>query len=396
MALPLPSGSTGKSSPEFTADLIKFAVLILIITPILFTLFAPAHLDKPYEEEINALETEYYNSTGHNVAATTEIWPLVGIYTPYAGGNYGVSEDGWIYGSKIVNYAPQQYNNQYTARLMDNGLYYYTHVPATDTTHKVATYDSGTDTWDYSDASIYANVSMDNANKSNVFFTPDSKVTTDNGYYYIYSGYRMAFAPIRAYELDAGGTALEVQPRSTSLSLIWYQYSTLSGISGVMSINGSDSGTVSYLTGEDITRAFNGATMSSVFDMTFNNIKMHLTIRLDPDKISAGMTPKTAYDNGYWTVMVTSDAVASSNVNNASYEFNFDNVFQTLIDLLTFDIASDYDIPGWEATIASLLVTMPLWAALISLAVANYYILIGMALLAVVQSLSSISSWWPF
>ena len=108
------------------------------------------------------------------------------------------------------------------------------------------------------------------------------------------------------------------------------------------------------------------------------------------------MTPKTAYDNGYWSVMVTSDAIASSNINNASYEFNFDNVFQTLIDLLTFDIAKDYDIPGWEATIASLLVTMPLWAALISLAIANYYILIGVALLAAVQSLNSLTSWWPF
>lgn len=391
----IPSGSTGKSSPEYTSSLIKLAVLILIFTPILFTLFAPAHMDKPYEEEINELQNEYYLSSGHNVTATTEIWPLVGIYTPYSGGDYGVSEDGWIYGTKQINYAPEQYNNQYTARLMDNGLYYYTHVPAEDKTHKVATYDANTQKWDYSDASIYANVHMDNAHKSNVFFTPDSKVSTDNGYYYVYSGYRLAFAPIRAYEADNGGTALEIQPRSSSLSLIWYQYSTLSGLAGMLSINGSDQG-LSYLTGDDITRAFNGATYSSVFDMSFNNLKCHLTIKLDPARISAGMTPKTAYDNGYWSVMVTSDAIASSNINNASYEFNFDNVFQTLIDLLTFDIAKDYDIPGWEATIASLLVTMPLWAALISLAIANYYILIGVALLAAVQSLNSLTSWWPF
>lgn len=404
MALPIPSGSTGKSSPEYTADLIKFAVLILIITPILFTLFAPAHIDKPYEEQINELQNEYYLSTGHNVTATTEIWPLVGIYEPYTGGNYGVSEDGWIYGVKVVNYSPQQYPadtaNGYSVRLMDNGLYYYTKVPANDLNHTAATYkppaqEGQEGTWDYSNASIYSAVAMDNGHKSNVFFTADNKITTDNGYYYIYSGYRMAFAPIRAYEADNGGTALEIQPRSSSLSLIWYQYSTLSGLAGMLSINGSDQG-LSYLTGDDITRAFNGATYSSVFDMTFNNLKCHLTIKLDPARISAGMSPKTAYDNGYWSVVVTSDAIASSNINNASYEFNFDNVFQTLIDLLTFDIASDYDIPGWEATIASLLVTMPLWAALISLAIANYYILIGVALLAVVQSLNSLTSWWPF
>ena len=406
-------GSTGHAAPEYTASMLKLAILILTFTTIMFTLFVPAHVEAgQYEKEINAIQNDYYMSTGQQATANTEIWPLVGIYTPYSGEAYGTTPDGWIYGSKVVNYSPSQYatdpNSNYSVRLMDNGLYYYTSVASNDLTHhdsitgepKVATQNN--DTWDYSNAAIYSEVSMSNAYKSDIFLTPDGKTSDGEHFWYNYSGYRYAFAPIRAYQIDDGGTIVTVQPQASSLSLVWYQYSTLTGVAGMLSINGSDQG-LSYLTGADILREFNGATYSSVFDMTFSSIKMHLTIKLDANKITAGLSPETCYNEGFWTVIVTSDAVTSANVTNPTYEFNFDNIFNTLIALFSFDLAGKYDISGWEATVVSLLVTMPLWAALLSLAISNYYILIGVALLAIFQGISGAISnlvggggWWPF
>lgn len=404
-------GSTGRSAPEYTSTMLKLAMLILILTPIMFTLFVPMHLtEEQYAEELNSLENDYYMSTGQKVTPTTEIWPLVGIYTPIGtnGDAYGTTPDGWMFGSKVVEYAPSQYdtdlNSRYTVRLMDNGLYYYTDIGINDLTHrdpltgnaKVATETGGV--WDYSNASIYSEVTMSNAYKSDIFLTPDGKHTDGSRYYYDYSGYRYAFSPIRAYQVDDGGTVITVQPQASTLSLVWYQYSTLSGVAGMLSINGSDQG-LSYLTGADIVREFNGATYSSVFDMTFGSIKMHLTIKLDPNQINRGVDPETCYNYGYWSVMVTSDAVTSTNVTNPTYEFNIDNIFETLIDIFSFNLAEKYDISGWEATLVSLMVTMPLWSVLIALALTNYYILIGVAVLAVFQGISGAVGgldWWPF
>lgn len=390
------SGNTGHSAPEYTAKLFVMALLLAFITPIFFSLFVPTIDAESYEDEIEQLENEYYNSTGSALSSNREIWPLVGIYTAYGtnGDKYGVTPDNWIYGDKITVYNPSQYSlsldTNYTVRLMDNGLYYYVEKGNNDLTHTLAT-GSG-DTWDYTNASIYSSVTMDNAHKSDMFFTPENKTQTDEGFYYYFSGYRYAFSPIRSFTMDNGTSEIEIQPYSSSLSLIWYQYASLSGVAGMLSIQGNDSG-LSYLTSSDILKAFNGATYSSTFDMTFNNIKMHLTINLDPAKINAGMNAGDCYNAGYWSVAVSSDSVASANVGNASYNLSIDNIWQTMIDLFTFNLTEQYDIEGWEATIASLLVSLPLYAFLLSLALSNYYILIGVAILGALQTATN---WWPF
>ena len=393
-------GSTGRSSPEYTSTLIVFALAILFVTPLVVATIYPAsaNADQDAEQKINDLQNQYYLSTGHNLASNTEIWPLAGIYTPFDGvGGYLYTEDGWIAKDQVTTYTPSQYagtTDEVTAKLMDNGLYYYTTVPNSDKEHTAATLNGGN--WDYSDASLYARVCMSEAYKSSVFFTEGGKTTTDNGFYYAYSGYRYAFSPIRAVTLADDSLGVEVQPFSTSLSLIWYSYSTTSGVAGMLSIAGSDQG-LSYIVGSDITRAFNASTYTAVFDMTFNHgVKMHLSIFLDPMKISAGMTPEQAYNAGYWSVMVSSDTVATQNVNNPSHDLNIDNILNTLWDLLTFDLASDYNISGWEATLFSFCVTMPLYAALIALVLSNYYLILGAALLAILNTLSGLSGWWPF
>lgn len=381
---------SGTTDTGFVVKVIVFALLLMFLVPLFFSLFIPQvdnGEDMRYADQIQQLEDEYYLASGRSITATTETWALTGIYTPFTGTNYGYTDDGWIFGARIQNYTPQQYdkniaesNFAYSVRYNpDDHLYYYTEVDSKDKTHSVG--------------DLYTAVAMDNANTSSIFFTPGGKTTTDQGYYYEYTGYRYAFQPLRPYHAEIGGIDTEVEPNSTSLSLIWYRYSALSGIAGQLTISGSDTG-LSYLTASDIVREFNASTYSSTFDLVFNNISMHLTIRLDPIRVASGMSPEDCYNGGYWSIIVSSDAIVTTSLNDASYDFNPNNVFDTLIKLLTFRIAEDYDIEGWQGTIASLLVTMPLYACLIALALIYPQSLILVAILGAIQAVVSIFSGW--
>ena len=378
---------SGTTDTGFVVKIIVFALLLMFLVPLFFSLFIPQvdnGEDTKYAEQIQQLEEEYYLSTGRNVTATTETWALTGIYEPFYGSSYGITDDGWIFGSRAINYSPWQYSpdngdarNTYTVQYRD-GLYYYTSVDTNlDKSHSIG--------------DLYTAVSMDNEHVSDIFFTPGGKTTTDKGYYYEYTGYRYAFQPLRPYYTYVGGIETEVEPNSTSLSLIWYQYSSLNGIAGQLTISGSDSG-LSYLSSTDILREFNQTTYSSTFDLTFNNVGMHLTIRLDPIRIAEGKSVEECYNQGWWSVVVFSDAIVTSSLNDASYDFNPNNVFDTLIKLLTFRIAEDYDIEGWQGTIASLLVTMPLYACLMALALIYPQSLILVAILGAIQAIVSLAS----
>lgn len=421
-------GSTGMSSPEWTSKMVIVALLIVFFTPLFFSIFAPAHMqdsEDPYADQIHALEQEYYLATGNKITASQEVWGLKGIYTAFDGGTYGYTDDGWIYSERIDNYAPSQYSasaigsdsqTYYSVKRMDNGLYYYVTAPANNAGDIVPAtpiyrVENNVPTdeiigWDYKNATLYTAVSMDKDHPSTIFFTPSSKQTINGHYYYNFNGYRYSFSPLREFGMNVDGNMTMIQPNSTSLNLIWYQYATNSGIAGQLAINAQDQG-VSYLSASDIVRAYNPSVFSSTFDMTFGSgIPMHLTIRLDPYMMSQGdtngqiMSVEQAYNAGYWSVIVSSDAVASSSIQDTSYDLSLDNIFETLINLFTFRITEQYDIPGWLGTVASLLITMPLYAVLIAVCISNYYLLILVALMGVVQTLvagiQSVGDWWPF
>ena len=418
----LGGGSTGMSSPEWTSKMVIVALLITFFTPLFFTLFVPTIADEtedPYAEQISELEEQYYLATGKKPTATTEVWGLKGIYTPFNGVKYAYSDDGWIYSERIDDYAPFQYTAQssigdaqtyYQVKRMDNGLYYYIVKPKVDAGEIVPATPIHADSnnanseiigYDYKDATLYTAVSMDTQHPSTVFFTTTSKQEVNGHYYYNFTGYRYSFSPLRSFGMNVNGNVTMIEPNSTSLNLIWYQYATNHGIAGQLSINAQDQG-VSYLSAGDIVRAYNPQIYSSTFDMVFGSgIPMHLTIRLDAYMMSQyAMSVEECFNAGYWSVIVSSDAVASSSIQDSSYDFSLDNIFDTLVNLFTFKITEKYDIPGWEGTLASLLITMPLYAVLIAVCLSNYYLLIMVALLGVIQmvasGLQSVGDWWPF
>ena len=66
---------------------------------------------------------------------------------------------------------------------------------------------------------------------------------------------------------------------------------------------------------------------------------------------------------------------------------NVSEIWKTLIDLFTFNTA-DYGLSGWLATLASLVMVVPLYAALLSIGMTFYPALIMAGILAVFQGWS--------
>ena len=377
----------GGTDNNFSYRMIIFAIAILVLLPTFISIYADDGDGDGIDANVEDLLDDYHQFTGSS-AASESVWALTGIYTPYyGGGSYGYTDDGWLYGSVVGTngrtYSPYQYSEgsqSYTVQRGDDGLYRYV----------VA--DGETTADGHVNGDLYTAVSFDVNEKSDIFFTSSGKIEEDGRFYYEYSGYRYAFQPLADYTArNADGEQVPVTANTTSLSLIWYEYYGSSGISGQLILSGSDSG-VAYLTAQQIIYAFNNTTSTATFAMTFNGVDMNIHIRIDPYQLALGNSIEECYNQGYWSIMVSSISTDVDSINTTEFAFNIWSIFETLIDLFTFDTA-DYGISGTMGTIASLVMVVPLYAALISIGMSFYPALILAGILAAVQALASL---WPF
>lgn len=361
----------GGGDNRFSYKMIIFAMAVMFLFPTCLSIFTD--IDSEVDEQ--AFLDEYYKFTG-NHPTREAVWALTGIYTPYFEGSYGYTDDGWLYGGivgDLTPYQPTQYGGTgYGGPVqLSDGLYKYTQD--SDDGHKKG--------------DIYTSVTMDANYKSDVFFTPGGKVESGSFFYYDYTGYRYAFQPLANYSgQDSSGNPVPVVATTTSLSLIWYEFYGASGISGQLVLSGSDSG-VAYITAQEIISAFNATTSTAKFGLTFNGIEMNVYIRLNPAYIAQGMDVQQCYNYGAWEILITSLSTDSNAYTQADYAMNVSEIWTTLIDLFTFNTA-DYGLSGWLATVASLVMVIPLYAALISIGMTFYPALILAGILAAFQSWS--------
>jgi hypothetical protein len=234
---------------------------------------------------------------------------------------------------------------------------------------------------------------MDVGKKSDIFFTSNGKVTDGDFYYYKFNGLRYSWQPVAEYKaIDNNGNLRDVVPNTTSLSLIWYDYygsnggPGSSGLAGQLIITGADSG-VAYLTASQIVSAFNSDTSTSRFTLAFNGIDCYIHIRIDPRALSSGLTIEDCYNQGYWSVMVSSPSADVSSMAGADYEFNPTDVFHTMIDLLTFK-TSDYGLTGIAGVLSSFIIVIPLMAGLITIGLDKYQILIMAGIYGVISAIN--------
>lgn len=379
-------GLLGSVDNAFAYKMIIFAMAILFLMPTFISIYTTVGDD----EQVQDLLDEYKSFTG--TKPTNEaVWCLTGIYTPYAGGSaYGYTDDGWLYGSKVSTYTPSQY--RYTS--MEYSVSDFKEI--TDDTGKVTNttyydtyrYTVNTSNGDKKADDIYTAVAMDVNQKSSIFFTSGGKVEEGDFFYYEYNGYRYAFQPLADYTgQNSAGEAIPVSAVTTSLSLIWYDYYGNQGISGQLVLSGSDSG-VAYLTATDIIRSFDSTTSTSKFTMMFNGVNMNVYIRLNPYYV-AQYSVQDCFNLGYWEIMVSSLSTDVNAYLDTSYEFNPSKIFDVMIKLFTFN-AADLGLSGWTATLASIIISIPLYAALLSIGMSFYPVLILAGILAAIQSITSI------
>ena len=379
---------------NFTFGIVVLAVAIVFLMPTFISVFVEKVDDDSAPENLDNVLDGYRKFTG-TYPTNEEVWALTGIYLPVGLGldgngdivssqNYAYTPDHWIYGARVGTYTPTQFtgSSNYTVAYND-GFYYYTG-----------------DTLDgHSTGELYTSVAMDSSQKSDIFFTPSGKRVSGENWYYEYNGFRYSFQALSDYFYkNSNGDIMKATASSTSLSMIWYDYYGNQGLSGQLTLSGSDSG-IAYLTASDIVSAFNSANNMAKFRMTFNGNDMNVYIKIKNEYTSAGYSVAECFDLGYWEIMVTS---VSTNVNtyiSTDYAMNIYNIWDTFVDLFTFNM-DEYDLSPEMQLLASVTLSVVLYAALLSLGLTCYPILIFAGIVAIIQTIASMEfelpDLWPF
>ena len=376
---------------NFTFGIVVLAVAIIFLMPTMINVFVEKNIeDNTMPDNFDNVMDGYRRFTG-TYPTNEEVWALTGIYTPVgvdASGNvsqnYAYTPDHWIYGARVGQYVPNQFtgSSSYTVNYND-GFYYY----------------AGNTIDGHNQGDLYTSVAMDINQKSDIFFTPSGKRVNGEDWYYEYTGYRYAFQPLSDYMYKNGdGDIMRAVASTTSLSLIWYDYYGNSGISGQLVLSGSDSG-VAYLTSSEIVSAFNSANNIAKFNMEFNGNLMNVYIKIKNEYTSQGYSIAECFDLGFWEIMITS---VSTNINSyisTDYAFNIYNIWDTFIDLFTFNM-DDYNLSPEMQMVASVTISVVLYAALISLGITCYPILLLAGAVAAIQTIATVDwniDWdWPF
>lgn len=384
----------GSGNGPFIKKSLTFSIMVMVLLTSAVAIFG----DSPptstgYEAELNELLGGYYDMTG-STSTNEEIWGLTGIYTPVgidAEGNNSskrmVLNDGWIAGDRVTSYSPTQYNG---ASSLGQGTF--SHTVQYDTEKKLYYYTNhGEGLLDIvngtasspSDGTLYTNVVMDTKHKSNIFFTVGNKQQEENGtFWYNFSGYRYCFQPLTDYYYD---TSTPITHTGTSLSLIWYQYTSDSGISGQLVVSGSGDSGVSYITATQIVQAYNSANYTAKFQMAFNGIIMNLYIKLDVYAMTHGYSVEDCYTSGLWSIMVTSPSTVVDSHSSTS-PFTLEKFVDVAIKLLTFQ-SVDYGLTGITGIVASSIFTVSMFTTMIALGLCGLWPL--MILAAAVVAITS-------
>lgn len=388
-------------SNSFVFKSIIMAIAILFLLPTCISVFIGSEEadgdtdDGSYSYDLSEDIFEGYRSfTGMERKVNEEIWILRGIYTPFGisadGGytdSYLYTSDNWLAGAQVLTYTPAQY--------VEDGAgndFSVTYNPV----KKCYTYDANTRDG-YSAGDVYTSVTMDYNHRSDIFFTQSGRHQQGDAFYYDFSGWRMSFAPQNSYYVsDQDGNVQNVVATSTSLSIIWYDiYGGLaSGLAGQLVISKGDYG-VSYLNSQDIIREM-GQNNIAVFPMTFNGgVNMNIYVKINPYYTSRGWSIEDCWNAGYWSIMVTSISTAIETYTSTQYSFNVQNIWETFIDLFTFNTDA-YNMSPMASTVCSLTINLCLYATLLSIGITCWPVLLLAGIVAAIQAFSMADIELPF
>lgn len=365
---------------------------IMFLLPTMITVFVPS---QDYIDAKEDLFDTYYEMTGQEAQTKTAIWILTGLYTPVEEGSpYLVTDDGWMARSELKSWTPSQYMGspeQYTVTKGSDGYFRYiaTSDPNDDPDAATPDYDSATGTGHYA-GELYTAFNFDPLYMSDIFFTESSRTNMGDNFYYEYNGVRAAFQPISTYTIvNENGDRVPVIATETSLSCVWYSWYTQTGIASQLTLSGNNGG-VAYLNGASIVSAFNSVNNTATFSLVFNGgVNIDVIIRLDPYYL-ATMTVQDCYNRGYWSMLITSESVDQSAYSGTDSALNPMRIFQTMVDLLTFNY-ENYGISGLGGVLCSVVFVMPLFATLIAVAVDKPWMWLIVGILGLIEFIQSMN-----
>lgn len=363
------------------AILIKIAVFgiaMSVMATCLAGLFIFGSGDYDYDT-INAYRSNLVEFSGGELVNDNP-WVLTGVYTPFTPNSVpdsdipnhieydevnGIKYGGWLFGEKIETYPDlgkasdiHLDKDQKSNQLLTVG----------DSTQY--TYANGKEFWAGGNE---FGIDLSGLGRDIIRFfgnTPGSDygvtygTTTANNW--SYSGYRYVFDPTLPFSNE--GTS-----SNGRLSIVWYDIpGEDTGLSGALEVYGS-SGSEQVLLGRysayDIVQAFR-STMGyvQVFDFKFDDVHLNLTIRFSPTVYSKYATLIDAWNDGAWSMAVSSASAGNffDVENSDAFTMTAGSTFDTFIKIFTFKQPSLGS--AWADVVLWMIVSLPMTVAMLCVA----------------------------
>lgn len=324
-----------------------FCTVLSITITALFAALLPAYTsDYDYDDFVKSRD-EVMAFTGDSMTNSTP-WKLEAIYTPYQVGEaYNIDSSGYIYGSSVSTAAYT--SGQGTVFKMDKGQQSYKTLMETEKTVEVT---EKKVKWIYSQqAGPLRWVPIVIATSISAFTGEPLEVYTERTYDKQYptwdhTGYRFYLKPMLPFRDGETTSATD-----GALSIVWYNTpSGVQGISGGLVIYDSNKAIVGNVAATDIIEDYNkNSALATKYAFNFEGTRLNLNIRFDPEVLSGAVPLDQAWEDGNWSIAITSESAGNflDIKNSNSFTTSLGSMIDTFKNIYFFDVPN-VDNPLWS------------------------------------------------
>ena len=224
--------SSGGGSDNLQVGVAIFCIVISLATAMMVPVFAPDY-DTGYSyQDVYSNRVELEAFTGESMT-TQSPWMLTGVYTPYVtGGDYNISEEGWVYGDSINPYTINGENQigkttgiRFDPDQKSEVKFDYVEKTYKEEQNKSYYYDGFWGDLAWKIGSWFWDTVGDGTSRTEIV-----EVTRNT---WDYTGYRYEFDPMMQIVSGEGGE--KQSATDAKLSIIWYDTDEGEGFSGGLS-----------------------------------------------------------------------------------------------------------------------------------------------------------------
>lgn len=337
-----------------------FGIAFSMLATIMLTFFAAGTSDYDYDV-IKGYQNDLAEFAGEQMLNETP-WVLTHAYTPFDPANTPdseypnhIDEAGWLFGRDITDYPGigtvagedkagirLDKNAKSNQQLSIGNDAYYSYVSGKE--------------W-YAGGNDYG-INLTHSALGYAFFEGLEKVgigsggsgniyTSGSASNWNYTGIRYVFDPTLAF--SSGSSSKDGQ-----LSIVWYQTDTETGISGGLDIYNShlheygtraDDTKLASLSASKIIGDYQTSRgYGTTYDLNFKGTTIHISIAFDPDALSRYPSLRAAWDDGAWTMAVST--VSAGNFFDVENSNTFVNTAGSMLD--TFVSIYTFQTPEFE------------------------------------------------